>query len=103
MSLRQEWYSQSWYEASEECQAFESMLARWMDGWKEGRMDGWIARTHGGMMDGWMDGGREGGMMEGWKEGRKDGWMDGWIARTHGGMMDGKMNRYMGMRIADVI
>ena len=50
-------------------------------------------------MDGWREGGRDDGRMEG----RKDGWMDGWIARTHGGMMDGKMNRYMGMRIADVI
>lgn len=49
-------------------------------------------------MDGWMEG-RKDGWMVGWMEGRKDGWMsrwmDGWVDRWR----DGWMNSERGHRV----
>ena len=41
-----------------------------MDGWTDGRTDGWMSGRTEGRMDRWMDG----GMDE-----RMDRWMDGWM------------------------
>ena len=43
-------------------------LERWIDGWRDGRMDGWEDGWMGERMDGWAD-----GWMEGWMGGRMDG------------------------------
>ncbi len=54
-----------------------------VDGWREGRMDGWIER------DGWMNGWRErdGRMVE------RDGWMNEWMEKNREEWM---MEREMG-------
>jgi hypothetical protein len=64
-----------------------------VEGWKGGRMDGWkdgrVERWNGGRMEGWKDGWMErwkGGKMEGWKDGRVEGWKGGkgWLETTEG-------------------
>ena len=44
-----------------------------MEGWKDGRMEGW------------KKGGRGG---KGWKGGRMEGWVEGWIIDVLGGVMN---------------
>ena len=55
-----------------------------MDGWMDGRIDGWVGWVDFWWMDGWMD-----GRIDGWVGWVGFGWMDGWDGR------DGSRDRYM--------